>query len=244
MKKILSALVCVLSLSAFSEKAHAKPLEWYEWYFEYNLGLVADSLSGYGSLDVKFTYYSQGDLMYNTVIVSNDDPNNPLPEEEVVTVYTGGVRSREPGIGYLSIHDNTYTTGSTGLDGLSGVYRMDFTIIPPDPAIEPIFLSFDVDVEYVSSEYSFNGVGRTNRLFAEHHFSQDIIYDNYMYTFDVNLTDGIYAGGNTGFPGGVIAFEMSEGQPVAPTPEPATMLLMGVGLAGLGFVARRRQKQA
>ncbi len=30
--------------------------------------------------------------------------------------------------------------------------------------------------------------------------------------------------------------------PPAPTPEPATMLLMGLGLAGLGFVARRRSK--
>lgn len=86
--------------------------------------------------------------------------------------------------------------------------------------------------------------------------------NNYNHIYTTSYTSGLIAGLPTTLTGIYVAFEdlpygssnynyydetyvftnVASNTPIAPTPEPGTMLLMGIGVAGVAFMRRRKVK--
>ncbi len=239
MKKTLSTLVCILSLVAFSAKAQAMPIEELDWKMDYSLGFVADSISGYDGIVGRDSYTSGLDAMYRAL--------------DWGTGFVSGSSGKDVDTN-TKFSMSTFTTGSLGYSGVEGIFRADFFFTPPDSDIA-IPLSFDFNFKLSATTDTWNMQGRTNVFFAQDSLVQSFVYGDYKYSFTLLATDAVYNPGDGGddigdgysHPMGSFSLTKYQVEPAstpAPTPEPATMLLMGVGLAGLGFVARRRQKQA
>ena len=65
--------------------------------------------------------------------------------------------------------------------------------------------------------------------------------EGFVATLDINAgTFNYLSGGGSGAKLDAIAFMADSAPPVTTVPEPGTLALFGVGLAGLGFMRRRR----
>ncbi len=90
---------------------------------------------------------------------------------------------------------------------------------------------------------SFPGGENDPNLYSGWAINEDTMnnyYDKYVVGGTENVSTGEKAFGQYSITG-VFSITNTKVTPPAATPEPATMLLMGAGLAGLGFVKRRRQ---
>ncbi len=225
MKKIFSALVYTFVFMTFTVAAQAMPL--YNW--DYNLNI--DFVNSDGSLTDTFTWETTA--------------TNPWGASESTTGTIVGAENAISGsIGFfnqtisqpLAFHH----IGSGDLGLRTGTARFEFEIFPDGNASFAQTISFDVD-------FSVYTEGKPMGFFTVYTPKMDIgnittsdlsfYYDGYEYS---NWTLENIFGFNQAAPNFSLSFDATPSNGPTATPEPATMLLMGAGLAGLGAIRRRR----
>ena len=126
------------------------------------------------------------------------------------------------------------------------------SIATPDGAINSFYLSVGTHANESSTQGTFNvtitnSTGQTQTINNIAYGWIGFVFDEGSYLTDIKITQN--ANPNTGFffdfvPGdGALLNGGGDDVGVASTPEPATMLIVGLGLAGAGWASRRRWKK-
>ncbi len=137
--------------------------------------------------------------------------------------------------------------GNKHLEDNTGTYTVTLNIADPNNTGERITLSLSFAISLVDRTLIFSGLDMDSKSgiylradFDTEEWNKDYVDEDYS---NFTLPPQGEIKGKILFEVGVLYGDVRLTEPT-PTPEPATLLLMGVGLASIGFVARRRQKQA
>lgn len=257
MKKMVIFIVLGLFVS-FSTQAFALVTEW-----DYTLSSIfSDSTytgTDYAETSTSLTWGTSTGQGRSSLVI---DPSTVTAQ--VDTYVGGGVPAPSYWADSISLTHNNFPITGTSL--LTTTLRTTVTLDPlvPDNAALPS-QTFDFDIKFAETP---NNTGYPNDVFALISDFPDLGFDyddgDGLLAYFVNifpsdgavlsLLSGTYAE-LVGVEDGTLGFTTVEGQsttlpfaftistkPINPVPEPSTLLLLGAGLAGLGFFSRRRKK--
>ncbi len=170
------------------------------------------------------------DLTFSYTVVSQDNPNVFMDITYTIPLYTYYDSSTQTAYVYYN-NSEVSTKGATAIThdgykyGITGVgLFVDDRALVSLPGAEGdtnLYTGWAINTDTMKNNYSEYVVGEDN---SEYYLGAK---DN---AGEFNIT-GIFSITNTAVT-----------PPPAPTPEPATMLLTGLGLAGMGFMKRRGKK--
>ncbi len=170
------------------------------------------------------------DLVFSYSAVSVDNPNVRMSVTYTLPLYT----YYDANAATAYIYYNNSEVGTMGATAIThDGYKYGVT-------------GFGLFVDGRALE-NFSGAEGDPNLYSGWAINDDTMsnyYDEYVVGGDANVSTGEKTGDAFGAYTITGIFSIANSlvpTPPAPTPEPATMLLMGAGLAGLGFVKRRRQ---
>ncbi len=249
LNKTLGALVCAFTVISAASLAQAAPItDWTETL----TGVDFSNPSSSGKL-------VSADGTNPERYIWDNGVNRNLFWDRTSNPSDGGTAENIQNLPLVHIVQDTRNPGNYPSDTVYSLVTFDFDYtftLPSDPAVSfdltfsvPMYAFFD---STANKEYVFYDASSIT--------STSFIYEGYTYTAtDISLgywgTAGLveqvqapgmdYAGWEmTGASYNIFdEFTLSAiANDTAPTPEPATMLLMGAGLAGLGFIARKRKR--
>lgn len=186
--------------------------------------------------------------------------------DQVDTYLGGGVPSNAYWADSISLTHNNFPITGTSL--LTTTLRTTVTLDPFDPNNLALpDQSFDFDINFAETPNDGNDENDVFALvsgFPDLGFNYDALDGDGLNSYFVNIfpSDGNVLSLLTnpyaalvGVPEGTLGFTTVEGEsttlpfaftissePINPVPEPSTLLLLGGGLIGFGFFARRRKK--
>ncbi len=259
MKKTLGACVCALTLMGLVGQAEAAPIS--DWTLT-TTGITLTAIPNEGGL---VSEGSGGSVDWLSKGYQNNFAGASLGSNSGTLPNTGDMSSIGiDSIGSLSSMQFPLGEMMVGSDGFDlFTLSFTFTLASADNSVkfEALTYDFKFSSSYVNGQetisitsmgfqgepttfyevgdyqYWIGGVNITNSLFAESDSGTitQLVLNNDVVTSESDSS--IFTFGTT------VDFGAEYiGEPPAATPEPATMLLMGLGLAGLGFVARRRNR--
>ncbi len=256
MKKILGALVCAVIFATVSVQAQAALLT--DWNYDLSDIKLSNVNTDYATVNTKGQVnVTVGN--YNTTLTIGSDVNGSLS-------FTGKDSSADNEGSTDTLLNQTTTvtdsplinTGATKLADLAFTYTMTSDANPLQKLdityTIPLYTYYDMATETAYIYYDALEVSLKGTTLLD--------YDGYKYgiTGVVQFVDGTpldwvqvpgsdnalnmgwsFDDADTLITSSISIFNIYKGsEDPAPTPEPATMLLMGAGLAGLGYVKRRR----
>ncbi len=245
MKKLLTAFVCGLFLTVGA--SHANAAYFADWDFNFDMSISAiPSEYVFAESDGSISWLS-GNNLSNLSIQSNDALgmfDNAITSTSLIM----GSQSEPYQLPTSSFLGHTVTQSKEANTSEMPMYlaNLAFSYSATAPNGQSLNLSYNIPLKsfydassntsylyYSLSEVSARGSsamqyeGEFVRFSGAGLLFNDAIENIFLGDFDT------HAGWS---------FSATEETPPAPTPEPATMLLTGLGLAGLGYMKRRRNK--
>ncbi len=223
MKKFLASLVYTFVFMTFAVGAQAALIiPTYSWDYTLNI----DFVNGDGSLSDTFTWQTTTGNMFPTTttgeILGGDAP------------ISGSYNHLLPLFNTLSPLDMNKDKAFGALDAQSGTARFAFDFYPNGDTGAAQTVTFDVEF----SAYTTGTMNSSKLEIININYIDTILsYNGLDYYWGLELSEISLASS----PIFTLSFGYEETPPTA-TPEPATMLLMGAGLASLGAMRRRASK--
>ncbi len=246
MKKILAILVSTLTLVTLSSQAQAAFIT--DWSYELRTSFyihpsdedfATSSHNGSGFQEINFTAGSYNTSLAATYREGSLSPSAASSADNLVEVNTANVPFSGRGL------ETSFTTWS-----------FTYLIYPTGNKEEFFEMSYKIWLSTIY--YDDTMVLYYTMANAQGTSDKSIITDDYEYNFSLAISNDSEIGfvnddrsygwkftGDELDPFALqtsISFTATSLNETAPTPEPATMLLMGAGLAGLGALKRRRSK--